>query len=308
MFTHSFLEILVCPDCQLRVKTKKGSFYCQSCKRLFPLISGIPVMLSGSSSDIEVTKRQWDKNYLEWMKEDSLKYLHEYKKNYLDDILRPINKFWKIKPGLIYCEIGCGPAIVGLKMAQKGCQVMGIDISLEGLKLARDLYDKEKAEGAFVLGNILKMPFKEESLDLIYGGGVLEHFKNTAEAIRELYRVLKKGGHILTTVPFLSLSALTYRQLYGNIPDLPLLKNILEFIHIKILKKRFMPFGYEKSFTQGKLRQLFFQAGFQKIKIDFFECHLPFYRFKNESLKEFLRKIAKFKPFWPMIYVEAVKR
>ena len=267
------------------------------------------MMLSQFSlPDIEATKRQWDKNYLEWMKGDVSQYLLEYRKDYLDDILKPINKFWKIKPGLVYGEIGCGLAIVGLEMAKKGCLVVGIDLSLEGLKLAKKLYEREKREGLFVGGNILKIPLKSASLDLIYGGGVLEHFKDTAEAIKELYRVLKKGGRIFATVPFVSLGALTYRQVYGNIPDLPILRTILEFFHIKILKGKFMSFGYEKSFTERKLKQLFSQAGFQKIKIDFFECHLPFYRFKNKHLKKILRKIAKFKLFWPMVYVEAVKR
>ena len=308
MSTPNLFEILACPDCQSKVTTRKGSLYCKSCRRLFPLVSGVPMMLSQSSSDIEATKRQWDKNYLEWLKGDISPYLLEYRKDYLEDILRPMSEFWEIKPGLIYGEIGCGLAIVGLEMAKKGCLVVGIDLSLEGLKLAKKLYEQEKREGFFINGNILKIPLKSASLDLIYGGGVLEHFKNTAGAIKELYRILKKGGHIFATVPFVSLSALTYRQLYGNIPDLPFLKNILEFIHIKILKKRFMPFGYEKSFTEGRLERLFSQAGFKKIKIDFFECHLPFYRFKNESLKKFLRKIAGFKPFWPMVYVEAVKK
>lgn len=307
MFTHNLFEILVCPDCQSAVKKRGGGLRCQSCRRLFPLVSGIPVMLSHSSSKIKDTRRQWDKNYQEWMKGDISGYLLEYTKNYLRDILRPINKFWEIKPGLIYCEIGCGPGILGLQMAKKGCVAIGIDLSLEGLKLAKNLYDKAKTKGLFVCGNILKMPFKAESLDLIYGGGVLEHFEDTAKAIQELYRVLKKDGHIFATVPFVSLSTFTYRQLYGNIPDLPFLKNILGFIHIKILKKKFMPFGYEKSFTEGKLRRLFSQAGFQKIKIDFFECYLPFYRFKNECFKRFLRKIASLKLFWPMVYVEAVK-
>lgn len=307
MSTSNFFELLVCPDCRSKIEIGDDGFYCRSCPQLFPLVSGIPVMPSASSSDIEGTRKQWDKNYLEWTGGDVSKYLLEYRKDYLDDILRPINKFWKIKRGLIYCEIGCGPAIVGVEMAKKGCLVVGIDLSLEGLKLAKDLYEKEKVEGFFVCGNILKMPFKAESLDLIYGGGVLEHFEDTAKAVKELYRVLKKGGHIFATVPCASFSALTYRQLYGNIPDLPLLKNILEFIHIKILKERLMEFGYEKSFTQGKLRRLFSQAGFQEIQTGFFECHLPFYRFKSEYFKKFLRKIAGLEPFWPMVYVEAVK-
>ena len=192
----SLLEILVCPDCQSGVEVKDSGVYYPACSRLFPLVSGIPVMLAHSSPDVKATRKQWDKNYLEWMKGDISPYLLEYRKDYLEDILRPMSEFWEIKPGLIYGEIGCGPAIVGLEMAKKGGRVVGIDLSLEGLKIAKKLYGQEKANGSFVCGNILKMPLKAESLDLIYGGGVLEHFKDTAAAVEELYRVLKKGGRI----------------------------------------------------------------------------------------------------------------
>jgi ubiquinone/menaquinone biosynthesis C-methylase UbiE len=259
------------------------------------------------SPDVEISMNQWNKNYLEWIKGDISEYLFEYRQDYLDDILRPINKLWKIRPESIYCEIGCGPAIVGLEMAKRGCHTVGIDLSLEALELAQKLYSQENVEGFFVCGDILKMPFKEESLDFIYGGGVIEHFNDTTRVINGLYRVLKKRGSIFLTVPYASLSALTYRQLYGNIPELPVLKEALEFLHTKVLGRRFMAFGYEKSFTIGKLKSVFSRAGFTDIKIDFFECHLPFYRFQNKKIKKFLRKLATLKIFWPMVYIEAEK-
>ena len=210
MSIHNLFKILSCPDCQSKVIIKGKKAYCQSCKQLFPLVSDTPVMLSRNSFDIDVTRDQWDENYLKWMKGDISKYLSDYRKYYLEDTLKPINNFWKIKQGSIYCEIGCGPAIVGLSMAKKGCLVSGVDLSLEGLKLAKDLYKKEKVEGFFVCGDIIKMPFKTESIDFIYGGGVLEHFKDTGKAVESLYKVLRKGGRILITVPFISLS--TFRR------------------------------------------------------------------------------------------------
>lgn len=306
--TSKLAKILACPDCKSAIKLEGRIFYCSYCRQKFPLKEEMPILISHFSSDVEITKNQWDKNYKKWWSKSKIfDYLKEYRQDYLDDTLIQMEKFWQIKPGLIYCELGCGPAIVGLEMAKRGCQVVGIDLSVEGLKLAKKLYAREHANGLFVCGDILNMPFRAESLDLIYAGGVLEHFKNTHAAVEELYRVTKKGGRIFATVPFVSLSTLTYRQLYGNIPELPILKTILEFIHTDILKRRFMPFGYEKSFTEGRLKQLFLTAGFRQVRIGFFDCHLPFYRFKSERLKNVLRRLAKLKLFWPMVYVEAIK-
>lgn len=309
MFTASIAKILACPNCKLELRSENNSLLCPRCKEKFLIIGGIPILLSRLYGDTEITQEKWDKNYTSWGKGKRLaNYLSEYRQDYLDDILTPINKLWRVEPQSIYCEIGCGPAIVGLEMAKRGCQVVGIDLSLTGLKLAKKLYEQEKVKGFFVCGDILKMPFKTNSFDFIYGGGVLEHFEDTLGAVRELYRILKNDGRVFATVPFVSLSTLTYRQLYGNIPELPILKKIFEFTHIKILKKRFMPFGYEKSFTKGRLKRLFLTAGFSEVEVNFFDCYLPFYRFKNEHLKNILRKLAKFELFWPMVYIEAVKR
>jgi len=43
-----------------------------------------------------------------------------------------------------------------------------------------------------------------ESIDLITALEVIEHLVNTDHVLREVYRVLKKGGHFLITTPNLA--------------------------------------------------------------------------------------------------------
>ena len=47
------------------------------------------------------------------------------------------------------------------------------------------------------------LPYADESVDAIYCIAVLEHLSEPVTAIREMFRVLKKGGKILVDTPFL---------------------------------------------------------------------------------------------------------
>lgn len=47
------------------------------------------------------------------------------------------------------------------------------------------------------------LPYTNESVDAIYCDATLEHLKDPHQAVREMYRVLKKGRKIYVSTPFL---------------------------------------------------------------------------------------------------------
>ncbi|MDD2896321.1 MAG: class I SAM-dependent methyltransferase [Aliarcobacter sp.] len=54
-----------------------------------------------------------------------------------------------------------------------------------------------------VVCNIEKLPFKDNSIDVILNIAVLEHVPNPQKVINEIYRVLKPNGIIYTAFPFM---------------------------------------------------------------------------------------------------------
>lgn len=55
-----------------------------------------------------------------------------------------------------------------------------------------------------VVADITKrLPFQGGSFDVVVASNTLEHIPNTEEALAELHRVLKPGGLLLVTIPFL---------------------------------------------------------------------------------------------------------
>src|SRR6185295_11427907 len=56
---------------------------------------------------------------------------------------------------------------------------------------------------AVILGPIESMPFEDATFDSALCNAVLEHIIDPERAMSELARVVRKGGHIVATVPFL---------------------------------------------------------------------------------------------------------
>ena len=208
----SFLNLLCCPICKTNLNLKKNSLSCKNCGEKFLVKNKLVKMLVGISKDEEFSIKKWDRIYKQQLKTGSYRKDYEFEQRvYLKDTLRQIFDAKKIK-NTIYLEIGCGPFFVGPHIAKKCKLIIGIDYSENALKVAEKILEKYKVKNYLLIqADILKIPIKENKVDLVYGGGVIEHFKDTEVCIRELFRILKKGGISFNTVPYLNIGSLTYR-------------------------------------------------------------------------------------------------
>lgn len=274
-----------------------------------PVNEEIPVYVNGQKKvEVNLSTDKWNDFYGNFFSKLNQKVI---KKEIIDakKTIGQIDKYYLPKKDDFFLELGCGPAFYCQEYAKKGMNVVGIDFSLNALNGAKALFKKGRISNYLLVnGDICKMPFKNNIFSLIYGGGVIEHFKDTKSAVKEIYRVLKPGGIAFNTVPLLNIGSLTYRQVWGNIPNLPILRNLAELIHIKLLKSRHMTFGWEYSFTRGSLKKIFKEAGFKKVIIKKFEVDLEFNFIKNKKIKKIANFLAQNSPlFWPMVYIVAEK-
>ncbi len=53
-----------------------------------------------------------------------------------------------------------------------------------------------------VIASLENLPFKDESIDLIYTRHTLEHVINFKSSMEEIYRILNKGGLLYIVVPY----------------------------------------------------------------------------------------------------------
>lgn len=302
-------KYLICVDCQGSL-SKSGNFLiCQKCGRKYKYSNGILDCIGEMAEEKIFSQKKWDIFYKNWqgkgkVDEEYEKSLPIFQKYGVEQIL----KYYKVNKKTIYFELGCGTFTIGSLLAKECKLVIGIDFSMPALKIAKKIMDNNGIKNYLLIrGDIFKIPLKDKTVDLLYGGGVIEHFKDTSGCIREFARIMKKNGIALNAVPFLNIGSLTYRQLWGNIPDFPIIKQLAEWIHLKLLKGKHMYFGYELSFTRLKLKKLHLKYGFKKIKFVRLDCEIML-----GFLPVIVRPAARYLAencswFWPMMLVVAKK-
>ncbi|MDH3214713.1 MAG: class I SAM-dependent methyltransferase [Candidatus Krumholzibacteria bacterium] len=154
-----------------------------------------------------------------------------------DRILENLGKYVDLA-GLRVLEVGAGTGRDTDKIASQQAFACALDYSEQSLTL---MSDNLKHSVYIVCGDAFNLPFTDESFDVVFHQGLMEHFRNPGEMLDENVRVLKKGGLLLVDVP--------QRYHYYT-----LLK------HILILFGKWFA-GWETEFSVSQLRRLIEERG-----------------------------------------------
>lgn len=92
-------------------------------------------------------------------------------------------------------DVGTGRGFLALILAEMGHQVTGLDLSFGMLGFAK-AGCHEKGAPEFCLGDAERLPFREESFDLVISRHLLWTLPHPGTAIREWKRVLRPDGRI----------------------------------------------------------------------------------------------------------------
>jgi len=120
---------------------------------------------------------------------------------------RSLDQYFETHPlpvsrGAKILDAGCGTGLLTfalLRAIRFPVSITALDLSSTSISAARKaLYysDGRKRDVTFAQGNLLSLPFADESLDLVVTSGALEYV-TLADGINELARVIAPGGHLL---------------------------------------------------------------------------------------------------------------
>ena len=104
-------------------------------------------------------------------------------------------------------DVGCGEGrhIFGVMQSYPNMKCIGIDPHKESLQKAEEGYEYfesiSNAGAEFMEASAYSLPFDDNTFDLVVCSEVLEHLHQYNDAIKEVHRVLKKGGKFYTSVP-----------------------------------------------------------------------------------------------------------
>ena len=100
-------------------------------------------------------------------------------------------------------DAGSGTGIVTLGFYEAGFKpkkTIALDLSFKSLEIAREQFEKDEKTDpeniSEVQGNVLKLPFADETFDLVLTCGVLEYV-SLEEGLEEFARVLKTGAKLI---------------------------------------------------------------------------------------------------------------
>ena len=110
-------------------------------------------------------------------------------------------------------DCGCGTGNNLLMLRQHG-DASGIDITWSGLAYARSRGERRVAQASAT-----SLPFPDREFDLVTSFDVLYAFDDTMErdALNEMYRVLRPGGHLLVNVAALKFLTGNHSVLGGEV-------------------------------------------------------------------------------------------
>ena len=189
----------------------------------------------------------------------------------------------------VFFDGGCGLGRWPIFIKGRGCpRVIGLDNLHRPLQKLKE-YDPEVEA---VVGTVLEIPLRSESVDYYFSGGVIEHFEEgPQQCLSEAHRILKKDGILLVSVPYQNV----YRSTIRRWLVMPMLKLI-----VPKMRDRNRVF-YQYYYSQRDLRKFLSLASFEILEwfySDFFHTpnrrigiflELPFLRKRGSVLWELNR-------------------
>ena len=189
---RALLTWLRCPTCGARFETDEldTRLTCEA-GHGFPIHKGIPrfVEEDAYTSSFSYEWQRFSKTQL-----DSLTRRTDTRDRLQASLNFPLEEL----KGKLVLDAGCGMGRFAEIVQHYGGEYVGMDYSFA--------IDAASANAAhlpdthFVQGNIFKLPFADNTFDLVISLGVLHHTPNPREAFRSLPRVLKPGGRLSITV------------------------------------------------------------------------------------------------------------
>jgi len=141
-------------------------------------------------------------------------------------------------------DIGCGVGSNLGFLQSLGFIAIGVDSEIYSLSLAK----RRLSAIPLINGDLLKLPFKTNSVELIIATDILEHLQDDIRGIKEIHRVLKQEGKVVLTVP-------AFKFLWGIQDDVG---------------------KHQRRYSKKQLREKMEKEGFKILRFSYFNFFLFF--------------------------------
>ena len=187
-------KILKCPNCDNKhLILIRNYYFCNICHSKFRIKNEIYSFLPKKLTKASRFEKERFSDYVKYYKRidffQSEIFLEGFKKNII-----PLIRGKKLK----ILEIGCGPVAYSryYKNVNNNCEIFVCDLNERILQASKHFDEYGKVDYYFI-SDILNLPFQDNTFDYVIGVSVLHHISEIENAIKEIFRVLKRGGYYL---------------------------------------------------------------------------------------------------------------
>ncbi len=207
----------VCPACRGPLELANENWHCGTCGRDYPILCGIPDFRLGPDRYLSLADERAKAAGLHLFARDHsfAETLDEYYRITDDvppDMARRFAAYvhageargWLVLDQLApktgnLLDIGCGAGGLLMAAARTGVEVMGVDIALRWLVIARKRLDEAGLDADLVCADIYALPFQAAGFDRIAATDLFEHLADQPRAAKILRQQLTPGGRIFLT-------------------------------------------------------------------------------------------------------------
>ena len=101
------------------------------------------------------------------------------------------------RPGVRALDLACGTGDIAFALQRRGCRVVGVDVTVRMIEIARRKATKSVPSVTFLVGDMMALPFADGAVDLVTIGYGMRNVPQIQPAIDEIRRVLRPGGAVL---------------------------------------------------------------------------------------------------------------
>jgi SAM-dependent methyltransferase/uncharacterized protein YbaR (Trm112 family) len=202
---NSDRNLLVCPACRSGLTWSAEAARCVACSSRFPVEQGIPLLVtdaaladhdegihhatesskrrqasffdSVSTQDFEIDRPHGSAKLYAWMLGEKAR--------------RSVIGFQEVLAGMTALTVCGGSGMDAEGLARRGARVISSDLSLGAATRAAERARRRGLAFASVVADVERLPFQDESVDLVYVHDGLHHLEDPVIGLREMARVAK---------------------------------------------------------------------------------------------------------------------
>jgi 2-polyprenyl-3-methyl-5-hydroxy-6-metoxy-1,4-benzoquinol methylase len=150
-------------------------------------------------------------------------------------------------------DVGCAQGTLALLLAERGHDVVALDLRPGFLEYARTRYTHGQIR--FIAANVLEFDI-EERFDLVFANQIVEHLVYPARLIGRLNDLLNAGGRLVVTTP-------NWHYIRNNLPSFEAIGDPAQFEHLQFTADGN---GHFFAYKASELIKIFTTAGFKNIE------------------------------------------